>query len=216
MAVGGALLKIGPFTIPYLGNRFDVAESSNPHLDSSEMEATTPAALVEPKEKSKNPAAKAKRMKRLWENPDFIEAVQDLFSVAKTWEDAHDVVDAKCHALLKKYHACLDGMECTVELKNKYIDQLEGNKVLVDAIQGYKELLAVQEETIRTMRATRDAQDVMLELNKQARNPNRVTGHKRGRPQGSKSKAVTFGAEAMPDNDLVAFGTAEEFEAALM
>ena len=153
---------------PYLGNRLAVAESSNPYLDSSEMEATTPAALVEPKEKSKNPAAKAKRMKRLWENPDFIEAVQDLFSVAKTWVDAHVVVDAKCHALLKKYHACLDGMECTVELKNKYIDQLEGNKVLVDAIQGYKELLAVQEETIRTMRATRDAQDVMLELNKQA------------------------------------------------
>jgi hypothetical protein len=33
---------------------------------------------------------------------------------------------------------------------------------------------------------------------------------------GSKSKAVTFGAEAMPDNDLVTFGTTEEFEAALM
>jgi hypothetical protein len=100
-------------------------------------------------------------------------------------------------------------MECTVELKNKYVDQLEGNKVLFNAIQGYKELLAVQEETIRTLRATRDAQDVMLELNKQARNPNRVTGHKRGRPKGSKSKAVSFGAEAMPDHDLVPFGTYE-------
>jgi hypothetical protein len=44
----------------------------------------------------------------------------------------------------------------------------------------------------------------------------RVTGGKRGRPQGSKSKAVAFGAEAMPDNDLVTFGTAVEFEAALM
>jgi hypothetical protein len=28
-------------------------------------------------------------------------------------------------------------------------------------------------------------------------------GGKRRRPKGSKSKAVTFGAEAMPDNDLV-------------
>ena len=160
-----------------------LSESSFPHLDYLNMEETSSTAVVEPKEKSQNPAAKAKRLKGLRENPDFIEAVQDLFSVAKTWEDAHDVVDAKCHALLKKYHACLDGMECAVELKNKYIDQLEGNKVLFNAIQGYKELLAVQEETIRTLRATRDAQDVMLELNKQARNPNRVAGRKRGRPQ---------------------------------
>jgi hypothetical protein len=52
MAVGGALLKIGPFKIPYLGSRLAVAGSSNPYLDSSEMEATTPAALVEPKKKS--------------------------------------------------------------------------------------------------------------------------------------------------------------------
>jgi hypothetical protein len=71
MAVGGELVKIGPFNIPYLGNRLDVAVSSNPHLDSSEIEATIPAALVEPKEKSKNPAAKAKRLKRLRENPDL-------------------------------------------------------------------------------------------------------------------------------------------------
>ena len=61
-----------------------------------------------------------------------------------------------------------------------------------------------------------EAQDAVLELIKKARNPNRVAGRKRGRPQGSKSKAVTFGAEAMPDNDLVTFGTAVEFEAALM
>ena len=55
-----------------------------------------------------------------------------------------------------------------------------------------------------------------IELSKKARNPNRVTGGKRGRPQGSKSKAVSFGAEAMPDNDLVTFGSTEEFEATLM
>jgi hypothetical protein len=74
MAVGGALLKIGPFEIPYLGNRLAVAESSNPHLDdSSEMEATTPAALVEPKKKSQGPAAKAKHLKGSRNNPDFIE-----------------------------------------------------------------------------------------------------------------------------------------------
>ena len=92
--------------------------------------------------------------------------MQDLFSVAKTWEDAHDVVDAKCHALLKEYRACLSEREDTVELKNKYIEQLEGNKVLVDAIQGYKELIAVQEETTRTLRATIKVHDEMREIDK--------------------------------------------------
>ena len=56
----------------------------------------------------------------------------------------------------------------------------------------------------------------ILELNKVERNPNRVTGGKRGRPKGCKSKSATFGADAMPDNDLVSFGTRAEFEAALM
>jgi hypothetical protein len=56
----------------------------------------------------------------------------------------------------------------------------------------------------------------IIELYKKARNPNRVTGGKRGRPEGSKSKSVTFGADAMPDNDLVTFGTTAKFEPALM
>jgi hypothetical protein len=63
------------------------------------------------------------------------------------------------------------------------------------------------------------AQNEMLELNKKAKNPNRATGGKRGRPKGPKSKAVGFGAErcdAMPDNELVPFGTRAEVAAALM
>ena len=154
------------------------------------MLTTTPAAVVEPKKKSQEPGAKAKRLKRLRTNPGFAEAVQEERLVAKIWEDAHDVVDAKCHALLKEYRACLSEREDTVELKNKYIEQLEGNKVLVDAIQGYKELIAVQEETTRALRATIKVHDEMREIDKKERNPNRVTGRKRGRPQGSKSKAV--------------------------
>jgi hypothetical protein len=75
--------------------------------------------------------------------------------------------------------------------------------------------IATQFEAIEIMKGTTKAQNETIELNKKERNPNRVTGGKRGRPNGSKSKAVTFGAEAMPDNDLVAFGTAVEFEAAL-
>jgi hypothetical protein len=67
----------------------------------------------------------------------------------------------------------------------------------------------IQQKAIKDLQA-------IIELSKKARNPNRVTGGKRGRLRGSKSKAVTFGAEAMPDNDLVTFGTTVEFEAALM
>jgi hypothetical protein len=143
------------------------------------MLTTTPAAVVEPKKKSQEPGAKAKRLKGLRTNPDFAEAVQEERLVAKIWEDAHDVVDAKCHALLKEYHACLSERESTVELKEELIDELKANRVLVDATQGYKELIAVQEETIRTLRATIKVHDEMREINKKERNPNRVTGRKR-------------------------------------
>jgi hypothetical protein len=76
--------------------------------------------------------------------------------------------------------------------------------------------IATQFGAIEIMKGTTKAQNETIELYKKERNPNRVTGGKRGRPKGSKSKAVTFGAEAMPGNDLVTFGTAVEFEAALM
>jgi hypothetical protein len=66
------------------------------------------------------------------------------------------------------------------------------------------------------MKSTIKAQSGILEFNKKARNPNRVTGGKRGRPKGSKSKAVSFGADAMPDNDLVPVDSIAEIAAALM
>jgi hypothetical protein len=40
------------------------------------MLSTVPAAVVEPKGKSQNPGAKAKRLKGLLANPDFAEAVE--------------------------------------------------------------------------------------------------------------------------------------------
>jgi hypothetical protein len=73
-----------------------------------------------------------------------------------------------------------------------------------------------QFEVIETQQKTIKAQDEMLELNKKAKNPNRVTGGKRGRPKSSKSKTASFGADAMPDNDLAPFGTRAEVAAALM
>jgi hypothetical protein len=69
------------------------------------------------------------------------------------------------------------------------------------------------------MDRTIKAQSGIIELYKKEINPNRVTGGKRGRPKGSKSKAVSFGADTMPDNDLVfgmPFGTRAEVAAALM
>ena len=133
------------------------------------MLSTAPAAVVEPKEKSQNPGAKAKRLKGLRTNPDFVEGVSEERAAAQMWEDRHADLHRKYKAMMDERLSCQREVIDTVELKNKYIEQLEGNKVLVDAIQGYKELLAVQEETIRAMRATRDAQDVMLDNNRENR-----------------------------------------------
>jgi hypothetical protein len=45
------------------------------------------AAVVGPKKKSQDPAAKAKRIKRLLVNPDFAEAVSFERAAAKMWQD---------------------------------------------------------------------------------------------------------------------------------
>ena len=58
--------------------------------------------------------------------------------------------------------------------------------------------IATQFEAIEIMKGTTKAQNETIELYKKERNPNRVTGGKRGRPKGSKSKAVSFAADAMP------------------
>jgi hypothetical protein len=73
-----------------------------------------------------------------------------------------------------------------------------------------------QDEVIEYKQRAINALKGILELYKKEKNPNRVTGGKRGRPKGSKSKTVTFGADAIPDNDLVPFGTRAEVAAALM
>ena len=83
-------------------------------------------------------------------------------------------------------------------------------------IETLNSTIKLQDEVIGNKDSTTNALKGILELDKKERNPNRVTGGKRGRPKGSKSKSVTFGAEAMPDNDLVTFDTTAEFEAAIM
>ena len=77
-------------------------------------------------------------------------------------------------------------------------------------------MIKSQDEVIEYNRRAINALKGVLKLDHKERNPNRVTGGKRGRPKCSKSKAVSFGAEAMPDHDLVPFGTRAEVAAALM
>ena len=50
------------------------------------MESTSSTAHVEPKQKSQDPAAKAKRLKRLLANPDFAEAVEFERSLVKKYK----------------------------------------------------------------------------------------------------------------------------------
>ena len=180
------------------------------------MLSTAPAAVVEPKEKSKNPGAKAKRMKRLRSNPDFVEGVSEERAAAQMWEDRHADLHRKYKAMMDERLSCQREVIDTEELKNEYIAQLKDNKKLIKLMEIQNSTVKMQDEVIEGLQKTNQDLMEILQLDKRARNPNRLTGNKRGRPQGSKSKAVAFGAEAMPDHDLVTFGTTEEFEAALM
>jgi hypothetical protein len=180
------------------------------------MEATTPAALVEPKEKSKNPAAKAKRLKRLRENPDFIEAVSEERAAAKFWKDEHDNLHREYMVEMKDQGKWQDKAIANVALQLDYIEQLKENKGLNKVIETQISTIKLQDEAIGHSDRAINALKGIIELDKKERNPDRVTGGKKGRPKGSKSKAVSFGAEAMPDHDLVPFGTRAEVAAALM
>lgn len=180
------------------------------------MLSTVPAALVESKGKSQNPAAKAKRLKRLRTNPDFAEAVSEERAAAKFWKDEHDNLHREYMVEMEDQGKWQDKAVANMTSQLDYIEQLKENKGLNKVIEAMGRSITAQSESIAALENTIKAQGEMLELNKKARNPSRVTGGKKGRPQGSKSKAVTFGAEAMPDNDLVTFGTTVGFEAALM
>ena len=215
MSVERAVLKKVRLKTPYLGNRLAVAES-RPHLDNLYMEGTSSTAHVEPKQKSQDPAAKAKRLKRLLANPDFAEAVE--FERSECKKSARLV--SECTELWKQNKstalAVAKQIEGLVEVQTDYIEQLKENKELNKVIETQNRTIKSQDVVIALHQRSINALKKILELDKKERNPNRVTGGKRGRPKCSKSKAVTFGAEAMPDNDLVTFGSTEEFEATLM
>jgi hypothetical protein len=162
---------------------------------------------VEPKKKSQEPGAKAKRLKGLRTNPDFAEAVSEERAAAKMWKDQHDNLHREYMVEMEDQGKWQDKAIANVVLQLDYIEQLKENKGLNKSVASMErgittlfEMKEIQQKTTKDLQA-------IIELSKKARNPNRVTGGKRGRPRGSKSKAVAFGAEAMPDNDLVTFGT---------
>jgi hypothetical protein len=180
------------------------------------MEGTSSTAVVEPKKKSQDPAAKAKRLKRLLTNPDFAEAVEFERSLVKKVRDELKITTDKYLVVMNERNEEKAKEVDGLQLRNDYIEQLLANKGLYKVIETMGRSITAQSETIQGLKGTVKAQNEILELDKKERNPNRVTGGKRGRPPGSKSKAVSFGAEAMPDHDLVPFGTRAEVAAALM
>jgi hypothetical protein len=118
--------------------------------------------------------------------------------------------------MMDKRLACQDKVADSLVLQKCYTEQLLENKGLVAENQGYKRTIATQSEVIDHMERAVKSHSGIIELSKKARNPKRATGGKRGRPLGSKSRAVGFGADAMPDHDVVHFGAIAEVAAALM
>ena len=159
-------------------------------------------------------------MKRLLANPDFAEAVEFERSLVKKVCDESKITTDKYLVVMNERNEEkakeVDGLHLGIG----YLEQLLANKALYKVVEAMGRGITAQDETIQSLKGTAKAQNEIIELDKKERNPNmashRVTGSKRGRPQGSNPKAVSFGAEAMPDHDLVPFGTRAEVTAALM
>ena len=77
----------------------------NPHLDFLNMEGTSSTAVVEPKKKSQDPAAKAKRLtclKRPLANPDFAEAVSFERAAVKKIHDELQILHDEHMVVMKE------------------------------------------------------------------------------------------------------------------
>jgi hypothetical protein len=148
MAVGGALLKIGPFKTSKSGKPFGCLGLAFPHLDYLYMEGTSSTADVEPKKKSQDPAAKAKRLKRLLANPDFAEAVEFERSLVKKYkqcvaESAEHLIEAfNATAAIQKQ------IEGKMEFYKEYTEQLKENKELNKVIEAQNSTIKLQDEVI--------------------------------------------------------------------
>ena len=99
------------------------------------MESTSSTAHVEPKQKSQDPAANAKRLKGLLANPDFAEAVEFERSLVKKYKQ----FVSECTEHLKQSDstnaAIGKQIEGLVEVQKDYIKQFKENKELNKVIE---------------------------------------------------------------------------------
>ena len=135
------------------------------------MEETSSTAVVEPKQKSQEPAAKARRLKRLRTNPDFAEAVSEERAAAKFWKDEHDNLHREYMVEMEDQGKWQDKAVANMALQLDYIEQLKENKQLNKVIEAMGRSIKAQSESIIALENTVKAQDKMLELSKEARNP---------------------------------------------
>ena len=174
------------------------------------MSSTALADAVGLKQKSQLPAAKAKRMKRLQENPDFEECVEYERKEAKMYEVAYE-----------KAHLQRLEMEMTAaklrHMASETLSLYRTNRILEGQVARAHKMDELQEKIINSLQDNAAQQEIIIAAQERtiqslqkARNPHRVTGGKRGRPRGSKSKAIRYGADAMPDRDMVPLGTISE------
>jgi hypothetical protein len=112
------------------------------------MEETSSTAVVEPKKKSQDPAAKAKRLKRaLLVNPDFAEqAVEFERSLVKKYiQCVSESADVLVVALASS-RATEKQIEGKLELYKEYTEQLKENKELNKPVASMERSTTTQSE----------------------------------------------------------------------
>jgi hypothetical protein len=171
------------------------------------MSSTASAAAVGPKQKSQDDTAKAKRMKRLYANPDFVEAVENKRALVKTYQEIHAVHLKELDRHARKQDEGLKTLQRELQLQQELHREMKRNRSLQDDNMLLLRLAVANKRELAANERTVAAQESTIQSLQKARNPHRVTGGKRGRPKGSKSKAIRYGADAMPDSDMVPLGT---------
>jgi hypothetical protein len=115
------------------------------------MEGTSSTAVVEPKNKSQDPAAKAKRLKRLLTSPDFAEAVEFERALVKKIHDELKITTDEYLVVTNERNEEkakeIDGLQ----LRNDYIEQLLANKagLAINLVQVYRTGLPLHWEFLR-------------------------------------------------------------------
>jgi hypothetical protein len=95
------------------------------------MESTSSAAVVEPKKKLQNPAARAKRLKRPLVNPDFAEAVSFERAAVKKVHGELQILHDEHMVVMKERNEEQAKVIGSLVLQLDYIEQLKENKKLL-------------------------------------------------------------------------------------